>query len=100
MQLPSKKKGAKMQHSRTSSCRRRWPTGKGSSFRRLVHRLRPLCLSPIWALPPDEEQALLLPTVSIAVAKLTQQGADLKPVMEALAKIITPAQAASEPVGK
>ena len=48
----------------------------------------------------NDEQAMLLQTVALAVAQLGAQGADYKPVMEALAKIIKPAQAAREPPGK
>ena len=50
--------------------------------------------------PFDEQAQLLLQTVSSAVAKLRQHGDNLQPVLDALAHILGPAQAAREPVGK
>ena len=50
---------------------------------------------------PKDDQAMLLQMAAEAVCKLGKyEGANIKPVLEALAKIIAPPQAAGEPAGK
>ena len=50
---------------------------------------------------PTDEQAMLLQMVAEAVAKLSKcEGASIKPVLEALGKIIAPSEAAAEPAGQ
>ena len=50
---------------------------------------------------PKDDQAMLLQMAAEAVCKLGKyEGANIKPVLEALAKIIAPPQAAGEPAGQ